>query len=101
MPATPENREKLQEWIEEKYASSAFNQCSHQELPLVTGLPPLRLHVDPNKTPVATHTPMSIHTHPLAEAGQGGARQGLQARSPGARPTGGTCVLVLEDGNLP
>ena len=63
MPAVPENREKLQKWIEDKYASSAFNQCCHQELPLVTGLPPLRLHVDPDKTPVATHTPISIPIH--------------------------------------
>ena len=63
MPAVPENRERLQKWIEDKYASSAFNQCCHQELPLITGLPPLRLHVDPDKTPVATHTPISIPIH--------------------------------------
>ena len=29
MPATVENIPKLKKWIEEKYASSAFNVCTH------------------------------------------------------------------------
>jgi hypothetical protein len=36
MPATPENRDKLKSWIEDHYKASAFNQCCHQPLPLIT-----------------------------------------------------------------
>ena len=46
-PATKENREKLENRIKEQYASSGFNQCTHQPLPLITSPPPLQLHVDP------------------------------------------------------
>ena len=50
-PASEENREKLGSWIKEKYSSSAFNQCSHQPLPLIRSTPPLQLHVDPRPSP--------------------------------------------------
>jgi hypothetical protein len=63
MPATPENREKLKSWIEDRYKASAFNQCCHQPLPLITDLPPLQLHADPKAKPVAVHTPVSIPIH--------------------------------------
>ena len=59
-PATEENREKLEKWIRESYASSAFNQCSHQPLPLIKSTPPLQLHVDPKAKPIATHKPVPI-----------------------------------------
>ena len=36
-PPTPENREKLQEWLLDHFASSAFNVCEHQQLPQKTG----------------------------------------------------------------
>ena len=57
---TEENREKLENWIKEKYASSAFNQCSHQPLPLIKSSPPLKLYVDESARPVAVHKPVPI-----------------------------------------
>ena len=63
MPATPENRDLLKSWIEDRYKASAFNQCCHQPLPLITDLPPLQLHADPKAKPVAVHQPVSIPVH--------------------------------------
>ena len=62
-PATPEYREKLKDWIIEAYATSAFNQCEHQPLPLMKGSPPINLHIDPTAKPVAIHKarPVPIH----------------------------------------
>ena len=47
---------KLKQWLLDHYASSVFNVCEHQELPLMSGNP-LELHVDPNAKPVACHKP--------------------------------------------
>ena len=63
LPATAENREKLKTWIEGHYGSSAFNQCQHQQLPLMTDLPPLQLNAEPRAKPVAVHQPVSIPIH--------------------------------------
>ena len=38
-PAVAANREKLKQWIIDRYSSSAFNQCEHQRLPLMKGSP--------------------------------------------------------------
>ena len=62
-PPSEVNREKLESWIREKYASSAFNQCSHQPLPLIRTTPPLQLHVDPKAKPIAIHKPVPIPIH--------------------------------------
>ena len=64
---TEENREKLENWIKEKYASSAFNQCSHQPLPLIKSSPPLKLYVDEAARPVAVHKPVPIPMHWMKE----------------------------------
>ena len=61
-PATDDNRERLEKWLVEYYASSSFNTCTHQSLPLMEG-PPLALHVDPSATPVAVHTPIPVPLH--------------------------------------
>ena len=61
-PATEENREKLEKFLLHHYKSSAFNVCEHQPLPMMTG-PPMRLMIDPNATPVATHKPIPIPVH--------------------------------------
>ena len=60
---TPENTHLVQEWLLDTYASSAFNTCPHQPLPLMTGLPPLRLIIKDNVEPVAVHRPSSIPAH--------------------------------------
>ena len=59
MPATAGNREALQRYLIELYASSTFNTCTHQPLPMMSG-PPMRLMVDPSAHPVAHHTPIPV-----------------------------------------
>ena len=43
----PENREKLQKWLLEAFSSSAFNTCSYQELPAMSG-EPMQIKIKPN-----------------------------------------------------
>ena len=47
----PENIPKLKMCIVDLYRSSAFNQCTHQVLPVVVSSPPLNLLVDPSIKP--------------------------------------------------
>ena len=61
-PATDENRERLEKWLLQYYASSTFNTCEHQPLPMMEG-PPLHLMVDPDAQPVAFHTPIPVPIH--------------------------------------
>ena len=59
-PPTPENREKLQEWLHNHFASSAFNVCEHQQLPQMTGQP-MTCHFCPNVEPKAfTHLSLCL-----------------------------------------
>jgi hypothetical protein len=58
-----ENVDKIKLWVGQYYASSAFNCCTNQKLPLVTSSPPLRLFVDPAVSPVAVHKCRSIPLH--------------------------------------
>ena len=46
LEATEQNRQALRQYLLDHYASSTFNTCEHQPLPLMHG-PPLQLHVDP------------------------------------------------------
>ncbi len=62
MPATPENRVKLKDYLLHTYSSSTFNTCPHQALPLMATTP-LRLRVDPDAQPVAHHTPLPVPVH--------------------------------------
>ena len=61
-PGIPENRQRLQEHFLDYYKSSTFNTCEHQPLPLMTGLP-LKLQVDPDAKPVASHSPIPVPVH--------------------------------------
>ena len=54
-PLTPQNIPRIEKWMLETYAASAFNICTHQPLPKMTGLPPLRIHVKEDAVPVAVH----------------------------------------------
>ena len=58
----PENNSKMKEWLVSRYAASTFNKCPHQPLPGMTG-PAIRLHVNPEATPVAVHTPATVPLH--------------------------------------
>lgn len=59
---TDENVPKLKEWLLDAFASSAFNQCPHQELPTMTG-EPIKLHLKDNAVPYAAHTPIPVPHH--------------------------------------
>ena len=59
---TEENVPKMRNWLLERYSSSTFNQCRHQQLPGITG-PSIRLHVKPEAPPSAVHTPSSVPLH--------------------------------------
>ena len=62
-PIKPENVPLIEKWFLETYEASAFNTCTHQPLPLMTGLPPLRIHTKPDVIPVAIHKPSTIPDH--------------------------------------
>ena len=40
------NIPKMKEWLLARFASSTFNKCTHQRLPMMSG-PPIEIHVDP------------------------------------------------------
>ena len=62
-PPTEGNIEKLKDWIINYFQALAFNNCSHQKLPLVKGSPPLRLYLDESVKPVACHKTGNIPLH--------------------------------------
>ena len=64
MPFTPinENREKLEQWILQHYASSAFNVCEHQTLPKMNAKP-LDIHYKSDAVPKAFHCPIPVPHH--------------------------------------
>lgn len=70
IPATEENRGKLEETLRQLYRSSAFNTCEHQQLPLMTG-PPLRLMINKLATPKPHHNPIPVPIHWQAEVKAG------------------------------
>ena len=53
----------MQQWFLDTYAASSFNVCTHQPLPLMTGLPPMRIHLKEGVSPVAIHKPSTIPAH--------------------------------------
>ena len=61
-PPTEENRERLQQWLLDYYASSTFNTCQHQPLPMMSGTP-MHLMIEPNASHVAHHTPIPVPIH--------------------------------------
>ena len=62
MPFGEKEVDKLQSWLLDRYAASAFNVCTHQPLTKMSG-PPVNLVVDPNIPPVAKHIPAPIPWH--------------------------------------
>ena len=61
-PVNEANRQHLQQWLLNYYASSMFNTREHQPLPLMDTLP-MRLMVDPDATPIAHHSPIPVPLH--------------------------------------
>ena len=62
LPPTEENRDKLEKYLLDYYASSTFNVCQHQSLPMMSG-PPMRLMINLDAKPVAYHTPIPVPIH--------------------------------------
>ena len=67
---TPDNVLKLEQWIRDHYAASAFNTCECQPLPTMHG-PPVKIHLQEGAKPVASHSPIPIplHWHKEVKAG--------------------------------
>ena len=59
---TKENVPKLEQWIRDYYAASAFNCCECQPLPKMHG-PPLKIFMQEGAKPVAAHSPIPIPLH--------------------------------------
>ena len=59
---TEAKSDQMKQWLLERFASSTFNQCSHQPLPMIKG-PAVKIHVDPDATPSAVHTPAQVPIH--------------------------------------
>ena len=59
---TEANREQLQKYLLEYYASSTFNNCTHQVLPGMAG-EPLRVHIDEKIPPTAVNRPLTVSLH--------------------------------------
>ena len=59
---TTANRERLQQFLKERYRASTFNTYEHQPLPMEDG-PPLHLMVDPDATHMTHHTPVPVPIH--------------------------------------
>ena len=62
MSATEQDLPKLKAWLLDYYASTTFNTCEHQTLPMMSG-EPLKLYVNPDAKPVAVHRPASVPIH--------------------------------------
>ena len=54
--------DELKKFIVGYYSSSAFNRCTRQPLPGMTG-DPMPIITDPNVRPVAAHTPIPVPIH--------------------------------------
>lgn len=61
-PCHPENNSRMKQWLLKHFASSTFNVCPHQQLPIMKG-PPVEIHLDPSATPRAYHTAVPIPLH--------------------------------------
>ena len=97
-PAIPENCDKLKEWILKYYKASAFNQCEHQQLPLMKDAPPIKLHVDPKAKPFAIHKarPVPIHWRDQVKAElERDVRIGVLERVPIGEPTDWCSPMVI------
>ena len=60
---TEENIPQLEQLIKQRYRASAFNTCTRQKIPTLSGSPPLELHVGPEIQPVACHKPAVVPLH--------------------------------------
>ena len=62
--ATVENQEKFNAWLMKRYEASTLNNCPHKPRPVMTGCPPMRIHIHPDtKPPKPAHIPTAVPRH--------------------------------------
>jgi len=52
----------MRAWLLERYKSSTFNKCPHQQLPTMTG-PPVEIHLKDGVRPIASHKAPPVPLH--------------------------------------
>ena len=62
-PVKTYSREELERILVRHYRGSTFNTCEHQQLPYMSGSPPLEIKEDPKVRPFACHTPAAVPAH--------------------------------------
>ena len=62
VPLQENNREQIEKYLLEYYASSTFNNCTHQPLPGMDG-EPLRVHINKDMPPTAVNRPSTVSVH--------------------------------------
>ena len=62
-PVKTYSREELERILVRHYRGSTFNTFEHQQLPYMSGSPPLEIKVDPKVRPFACHTPAAVPAH--------------------------------------
>ena len=96
-PAVASNRERLEEWIKDYYASSAFLNCKRQEMPCTQG-PPMKIHLRPDAVPVAIHKPVPVPLHFREEVYaniDADVKRGVLRKVPPGEPTEWCAKLVI------
>ena len=61
-PCTPENSARMRDWLLNRYGSSTFNTCPHQQLSRMDG-PPVEIHIKDDAVPVAHHKAIPVPIH--------------------------------------
>ena len=61
-PPSSSNVAEMKAWLLDRYASSAFNKCTHQPLPRMDG-PPVEIHLVKDAVPRKVSTPATIPLH--------------------------------------
>ena len=59
---SPQNNEKMKQWLLQRYGSSTFNTCPHRPLQEMAG-PPIAIHLDADAKPRVCNTPAPIPLH--------------------------------------
>ena len=61
-PPIEANRSTLENWIKDYYKSSVFNNCPHQQIPLMSG-PPVSIHINPGAKLPSNHRTIPVPLH--------------------------------------
>ena len=71
LPFTPmeKNADEMKVWLLDFFASSTFNICPHQPLPMMK-TEPIRIHIDPNAVPKPAYTAATVPIHWRSEVSE-------------------------------